>query len=970
MANTTDKSILTAAGKALLAQLNAEEKPLIIDKMMFANVPNRPEFPQPDDVVPTDDIVHQEQVEQRGRLSADSVIYSTTLTSDVGPFEFNWTGAYCSEYGVLVTIDHHALTPKTADEPGVAGNTLVRSVVLEYKDIAEITNITVDASSWQYNATDRMKKMDSDVAQSIIDQNGKDWFIEDGFLVTPSGSAYNIKAGAGYVSGNRVSMEFDRSVQVPNKPSFIYIDAHREGTPTGEQVTLFDFVITSEEKDDYIDSSTGKDIPHFVCKIAKVLDDGTVSDLRPEGESAGKKWTTENFSSTGFTVSDFKKMTFINAKVIETTGFFISGIGGARFLRDKDEDNIFLSSTDWIDRYGTETEIINGKLLVFDAQGHAWRMDVNGKIHVYQTGAVPGKEYDATKGIQAGLNWAATKFNYDNVNSLTESATVLGGNKLLRVTAPIYHPGGVNFEMDTSIGLGGYVLDSDGNISDNAAIIYSDISQNDICCWNVSGWFRNTGERINLFKHLIDTTVVNGGHVNTCRAPRLFARFYTDKYTGAAVQFAAAHSADLRFSSDGFLHPFIGHSSWSPKLEVYGNNYHTGGLLYNCNAYSLEGYSNGVKNHDGAPVLDESTIPKGWASENAIHNPASIRFLKTGLYAYYSNAGANNNSFTTEHWERARFYWNCQGVTETSPYVENTTDMLVHCVNTELIWTAPRIVSPEGCKGVRASGNSSVLIDLPATQLGGGVSDWDAGSQTSYDDPPRVVVRLRKFVDAVYSDTAPVGFDFLEQGERLIYVNADYGDDRYSGLSKIAPVKTLNRAIDMAVKYGSSTAVLESGTVNKYELIEFKELPDRFAFKTSDKAKSNPVITPHIGGDYVKGGLAVGVDVQFDHVNVDIPDGNYQPSSRSMLKIERGVNNIDVVGSSMSFGGNSSLLNAGVNGSSSILNVVFNNSDVNGLVGSNAYGSTGQCITTLSVSVDSVVPEIPFESNFKMVNIL
>ncbi|MCR9686212.1 phage tail protein [Vibrio antiquarius] len=280
MANTTDKSILTAAGKALLAQLNAEEKPLIIDKMIFANVPNRPEFPQPDDVVPTDDIVHQEQVEQRGRLSADSVIYSTTLTSDVGPFEFNWTGAYCSEYGVLVTVDHHALTPKTADEPGVAGNTLVRSVVLEYKDIAEITNITVDASSWQYNATDRMKKMDSDVAQSIIDQNGKDWFIEDGFLVTPSGSAYIIKAGAGYVSGNRVSMEFDRSVQVPNKPSFIYIDAHREGTPTGEQVTLFDFVITAEEKDDYIDSSTGKDIPHFVCKIAEVLADGSVSDLR------------------------------------------------------------------------------------------------------------------------------------------------------------------------------------------------------------------------------------------------------------------------------------------------------------------------------------------------------------------------------------------------------------------------------------------------------------------------------------------------------------------------------------------------------------------------------------------------------------------------------------------------------------------------------------------------------------------
>ncbi|MEA5369915.1 phage tail protein [Vibrio parahaemolyticus] len=310
MANTTDKSILTAAGKALLAQLNAEEKPLIIDKMIFANVPNRPEFPQPDDVVPTDHVVHQEGVEQRGRLSADSVIYSTTLTSDVGPFEFNWTGAYCSEYGVLVTIDHHALTPKSADEPGVAGNTLVRSVVLEYKDIAEITNITVDASSWQYNATPRMKKMDDDVAQAIIDQNGKDWFIEGGFLVTPQASTFNIKAGAGYVSGNRVTLEFDRNVQVPNKPSFIYVDAHREGTPTGEQVTLFDFVVTSDEKDDYTDANGVK---HLVCKIAQVLGDGSVSDLRPKNktlEEVGELDTDRQQSMTGRQV------------VVENTGLY------------------------------------------------------------------------------------------------------------------------------------------------------------------------------------------------------------------------------------------------------------------------------------------------------------------------------------------------------------------------------------------------------------------------------------------------------------------------------------------------------------------------------------------------------------------------------------------------------------------------------------------------------------------------
>ncbi|MDH5915072.1 phage tail protein [Vibrio splendidus] len=357
MANTTDKSILTAAGKALLAQLNAEEKPLIIDKMIFANVPNRPEFPQPDDVVPTDHVVHQEGVEQRGRLSADSVIYSTTLTSDVGPFEFNWTGAYCSEYGVLVTIDHHALTPKSADEPGVAGNTLVRSVVLEYKDIAEITNITVDASSWQYNATPRMKKMDDDVAQAIIDQNGKDWFIDDGFLVTPQASAFNIKAGAGYVSGNRVTLEFDRNVQVPNKPSFIYVDAHREGTPTGEQVTLFDFVVTAEEKDDYIDANGVK---HFVCKIVQVLADGSVSDLRPEGESAGKSWVTQNHvPNEKSTLAITVKETGL-ARALKTNGYAVEGDGGAW-------DFIFTGSV--IEGRAASSDYLASEFLIYDVNG-------------------------------------------------------------------------------------------------------------------------------------------------------------------------------------------------------------------------------------------------------------------------------------------------------------------------------------------------------------------------------------------------------------------------------------------------------------------------------------------------------------------------------------------------------------------------------------------------------------------------
>ena len=276
MSNTATV-ITTKAGEALIAQMQAENKVLVIDKFIFANVPNRPAFPDRDDVVPVEHVVHESAVHEQGRLTENSVIYSTTLASNVGPFSFNWSGLFCSEHNVLVAINFPPPVDKTVDAPGITGNTLVRSFVLEYKGISETTNITVDPSSWQYDAHKRMSKMDNDTAQAIIDQNGKDWFIDDGFIVTPESSAYSIKAGAGYVSGHRISLDFDRIIQVPEKPAFIYVDAFREGSPTGEWQTKFTFVVSVEEKDDYTDA---QGVNHFVCKIAQLFEDGSVSMLR------------------------------------------------------------------------------------------------------------------------------------------------------------------------------------------------------------------------------------------------------------------------------------------------------------------------------------------------------------------------------------------------------------------------------------------------------------------------------------------------------------------------------------------------------------------------------------------------------------------------------------------------------------------------------------------------------------------
>lgn len=405
MSNTATV-ITTKAGEALIAQMQAENKVLVIDKFIFANVPNRPAFPNRDDVVPAEHVVHESAVHEQGRLTENSVIYSTTLASNVGPFSFNWSGLFCSEHNVLVAINFPPPVDKTVDAPGITGNTLVRSFVLEYKGISETTNITVDPSSWQYDAHKRMSKMDNDTAQAIIDQNGKDWFIDDGFIVTPQSGAYSIKAGAGYVSGHRISLEFDRIIQAPEKPAFIYVDAFREGSPTGEWQTKFTFVVAADEKDDYTDA---QGVNHFVCKIAQVLADGSVSDLR----CLPKKDDYKKLS--GFMVGNLNYLRCGDNSVV---------IDGVQFVTHKALNSNGRGIIDLTPPYS---------MTVGDDIYYLMRIDnyISGKINLWSLGAGDIKYNNAV--LNAAIKCAKSKTIHGNQNSVFTSPVEIdfGGRELV-----------------------------------------------------------------------------------------------------------------------------------------------------------------------------------------------------------------------------------------------------------------------------------------------------------------------------------------------------------------------------------------------------------------------------------------------------------------------------------------------------------------------------------------------------------
>ncbi|WP_024608311.1 phage tail protein [Pseudoalteromonas sp. TAB23] len=274
-------SIITIAGEKLFAAKAQANEQLDIDTFIFANVPEQ-DATAPinrEEALPTDHVVHQQIVQQVGRINDNVVVYSTVLDSIIGPFEFNWVGLYSSINNALVAINHIPTTPKTKTESGVAGNTLNRNFGIEYSGIAELTGISVSPETWQLDFSARLSGMDKLTQQLAEDLNGKDWFIDDGFNVTPRSTAntFRVAPGVGYVSGLRVEIKEEHILTLQSYPQFVYVDTYFDGNALSQWSPQVVFTVSDTEMDDYVDVNG---IQHFVLKISVISDVNKVDDLR------------------------------------------------------------------------------------------------------------------------------------------------------------------------------------------------------------------------------------------------------------------------------------------------------------------------------------------------------------------------------------------------------------------------------------------------------------------------------------------------------------------------------------------------------------------------------------------------------------------------------------------------------------------------------------------------------------------
>lgn len=265
------------------------EQPVVLDEFILADIPNL-DITSPIDpetgLPPQSQIVHRQNVDQRGRINNNAVAYTIVMDTTVGDFSFNAMYLRNKQNGVIGMIVYKGRETKlkTDQTTGQTGNSLVKSMLMGYDQAAEATITNVDAGTWQIDYAARLRGMDEDIRQLQADLYGHHTFIGDGFKVVEKDGAYQVTKGVAIVGGLRVELKAPEVIHPGTKPIGVWVDAYRAGSLLSEHQNHFTIITSVADLTDHADSNG---YPHYVAKLATVQADSTVIDGRGQGGSSG-----------------------------------------------------------------------------------------------------------------------------------------------------------------------------------------------------------------------------------------------------------------------------------------------------------------------------------------------------------------------------------------------------------------------------------------------------------------------------------------------------------------------------------------------------------------------------------------------------------------------------------------------------------------------------------------------------------
>lgn len=271
-------TLATREFERYVADQTANRGSVAFDEMIFANIPNLTAGSLVNHLrIPAaNHIVHRQAISQAGVVNENAVVYSVTMGTEIGDFDFNFIGLINRSRNLLAVAVYTDTIKKTKNRNGVQGNSITRSILLQFTGAKQLTNLSVSAETWQIDFTSRLKGLDEKIRLTNRDLYGRAIFFDDGFKVTRgTGNQYFVEVGNGYIEGVRADNKTRQTLTVRSLPCSIYVDLVHHCTVTGAYQTDLEFLQVS--KNDWVDTAGYQ---HYVQILADIDRNGVVTDRR------------------------------------------------------------------------------------------------------------------------------------------------------------------------------------------------------------------------------------------------------------------------------------------------------------------------------------------------------------------------------------------------------------------------------------------------------------------------------------------------------------------------------------------------------------------------------------------------------------------------------------------------------------------------------------------------------------------
>ncbi|MGQ6950371.1 phage tail protein [Vibrio cholerae] len=258
-----------------------------MNEMIFAYIPNL-DPSQPIDrnqgLPAVSTWVHQQDIDQVGKLGDNALVYSVVITGSVAAFTFN--AIYLRDKNVPNSC---GMVVHKADETKEAGMASTKSLMQQYTGAAQIAGITVDAQTWQIDYQARLFGIEDDMRLANLDNYGHTAFIQ-GFDVTQQAdpTKYKVAPGVVYVGGLRAELKNEVIQTISAKPTGLYIDVVRTGTVLSKWQNIVTVRASATPLTDYVDQNQQQ---HYVARLAGINANGSITDWRVKTDNADQEWS-------------------------------------------------------------------------------------------------------------------------------------------------------------------------------------------------------------------------------------------------------------------------------------------------------------------------------------------------------------------------------------------------------------------------------------------------------------------------------------------------------------------------------------------------------------------------------------------------------------------------------------------------------------------------------------------------------